>query len=137
MSADQRPGSTPGSTAGSRAVYSVDRVRRLRVVLWLTLALGVFISVLEVGALGDADVDQQLTRIALGIYVVVAVLSAASLWLLARRDVVTRLSATCTGTFLAIVGVLTIAALVGWLSLLLGLGLLALAVLPDDPGAEP
>ena len=89
---------------------------------------------LELGALASADADHQLAAVAFGIYLVVAALSGVTLWLLARRDMVTRLSATVTGTFLAIVGVLTIVGIVGLLALLLGLGLLALALLPDEPG---
>jgi hypothetical protein len=116
-------------------VYSEDRVGRLRMVLWIVLAIGVFVAVLAVltfaaGGRRDAGVAA----------VVVAGLllgsSGTALRLLPDAGRPARIAVVTTGVLCVVSGVVS-GSWVAFLLLLVGLGLVFLALIPDEPEGVP
>jgi drug/metabolite transporter (DMT)-like permease len=116
-------------------VYSEDRVRRLRMVLWVIIAVGVFVAVLAV--LTFAAGGHRST----GVFaVVVAGLLLASsgtaLRLPPDAERPAKFAAVATGVLCMAAGVLA-GSWVAFLLLMIGLGLIFLALLPDEPEGVP
>jgi hypothetical protein len=112
-------------------VYSEDRVRRLRTVLWIVAAVGVFVALLAV--LTFSAGGHQSAGIAA---VVVAGLllgsSGTALRLLPAAERPAKIATVVTGVLCMVSGVLS-GSWVAFLLLLVGLGLVFLALIPDDP----
>jgi hypothetical protein len=116
-------------------VYSEDRVRRLRMVLWIVFAIGVFVAVLAV--LTFAAGGHRNAGVAA---VVVAGLllgsSGTALRLLPDAARSAKIAAVATGVLCIVSGVLS-GSWVAFLLLLVGLGLIFLALIPDVPEGAP
>jgi drug/metabolite transporter (DMT)-like permease len=112
-------------------VYSEDRVRRLRTVLWIVVAIGVFVALLAVLTITDGE-----HRGAGVVAVVVAGLllgsSGTALRLLPDAERPARTATVVTGALCLVSGVLS-GSWVAFLLLLMGLGLIFLALIPDEP----
>jgi drug/metabolite transporter (DMT)-like permease len=112
-------------------VYSEDRVRRLRMVLRIVAGIGVFVGVLAV--LTFASGGHRSAGVAA---VVVAGLligsSVTALRLLPDAERPARVASIVTGALCMVSGVLS-GSWVAFLLLLVGLGLVFLALIPDDP----
>ena len=112
-------------------VYSEDRVHRLRMVLWVVFAIGLFVAVLAMltfAAAGHRDAGVAAA-------VVAALLlgsSATALRLLPAAERPAKIAAIVTGVLCMVSGVLS-GSWVAFLLLLVGLGLVFLALLPDRP----
>jgi drug/metabolite transporter (DMT)-like permease len=112
-------------------VYSEDRVHRLRMVLWVVFAIGVFVAVLA--ALTFAAGEHPDAGVAAA--VVASLLlgsSATALRLLPAAERPAKIAAIVTGVLSMVSGVLS-GSWVAFLLLLVGLGLVFLALLPDAP----
>jgi drug/metabolite transporter (DMT)-like permease len=112
-------------------VYSEDRVRRLRLVLYVVVAIGVFVAVLAVltiaaGEHRDAGVA---TTVVAG---VLLGSSVTALRLLPDAERPAKIAAVTTGVLCIVSGVLS-GSWVAFLLLLMGLGLIFLALIPDEP----
>ena len=116
-------------------VYSEDRVRRLRMVLWIVFAIGVFVAVLAV--LTFAAGGHRNAGVAA---VVVAGLllgsSGTALRLLPDAARPAKIAAVATGVLCVVSGVVS-GSWVAFLLLLVGLGLIFLALIPDVPEGAP
>jgi drug/metabolite transporter (DMT)-like permease len=112
-------------------VYSEDRVRRLRTVLRIVLGIGVFVAVLAVLTITAGD-----HRNAGVAAVVVAGLllgsSGTALRLLPDAERPAKIATVVTGVLCLVSGVLS-GSWVAFLLLLMGLGLIFLALIPDEP----
>jgi drug/metabolite transporter (DMT)-like permease len=112
-------------------VYSEDRVRRLRPVLWIVAAIGVFVAILGVLTLSVGD--HTSTGVAA---LVVAVLllgsSGTALRLLPHAERPAKVATLVTGLLCIVSGVLS-GSWIAFLLLLMGLGVIFLALIPDDP----
>jgi len=112
-------------------VYSEDRVHRLRMVLWVVFAIGVLVAVLAAltfaaGAHRDAGVAATIVAVLL------LGSSAMALRLLPAAERPAKIAAIVTGVLCMVSGVLS-GSWVAFLLLLVGLGLVFLALLPDAP----
>jgi hypothetical protein len=111
-------------------VYSEDRVRRLRMVLWVVLAIGAFVALLAV--LTFAAGGHRSAGVAA---VVVAGLllgsSGTALRLLPDAERPAKIAAVVTGVLCMVAGVVS-GSWVAFLLLLIGLGLVFLALIPDE-----
>jgi peptidoglycan/LPS O-acetylase OafA/YrhL len=117
-------------------VYSPDRVRRLRLVLAIVVGIGVLLAVLSVFVLASGD-DVRAGIFALVVAGLLLGASGAALNLLGEAGRGAKVASVSTGALCVLCGV----GLAGsWLALLLpvlGLGLLFLALIPDDPEGAP
>jgi hypothetical protein len=113
-------------------VYSEDRVRRLRMVLRIVVGIGVFVAVLAM--LTFAAGGHRGAGVAA---VVVAGLligsSATALRLLPEAERPAKVASIATGVLCMVSGALS-GSWVAFLLLLVGLGLVFLALIPDEPG---
>ena len=116
------------------AVYSVDRIRRLRIVLMIVVALGVLVAVVAAFILARGD-----DRVAGAFAVVVAGLllgaSVTALRLLPERGRPAKIASVVTGVVCLLAGLALVGTWLAFLLPLLGLGLLFLALIADDPEA--
>ena len=114
------------------SVYSPDRVRRLRLVLAVVVVIAAFVAALAVLILLDGG-----HRSAGVIAVVVAVLllgsSATALQQLTSAGRAARPATVTTGLLCLLSGIGLAGSWLAFLLPLVGLGLLFLALLPDDP----
>ena len=114
-------------------VYSPDRVRRLRLVLGVDVVAGVLLALLAVYLL---VADDELGRVALTVGVVgllVTVLSVLAFRAVARRDGLAKRVAVATGVLTVVVGFFFAKLILGFTMIVLGLVILVLALLRDDP----
>ena len=113
-------------------VYTQDRVRRLRLVLAIVLALAALVAALAVWILVDGE-----HRPAGVVAAVAAALllgsSATALWLLQAGGGSARAATVTTGVLCLLSGIGLAGSWLAFLLPLVGLGLLFLALLPDDP----
>jgi peptidoglycan/LPS O-acetylase OafA/YrhL len=117
-------------------VYSPDRVRRLRLVLAIVVGIGVLVAVLAVFVLASGD-DLGPGVFTLAVAALLLGASGAALRQLGEAGRGAKVAAVTTAALCVLCGV----GLAGsWLALLLpvlGLGLLFLALIPDDPEVAP
>ena len=114
------------------AVYSSDRVSRLRLVLAIVVAIAVLVVVFAASILVSGD------HRAAGVFamVVAALLLAAAgsaLKLLGDAGRGAKLATVTTGVLCVLSGLLLAGTWLAFLLPLVGLGLLFLALIPDDP----
>lgn len=114
----------------SVAVYSEDRIGRLRTVLWIVLVIGAVVALLAVLTVAAGE-----HRDAGWVGVVVAGLlvgsSGTALRRLTAADRGAKIASVVTGVLCILTGVVS-GSVVAFLLLLVGLGLLFLALLPDE-----
>jgi hypothetical protein len=112
-------------------VYSEDRVGRLRMVLWIVVGIGAIIALLAVLTVAAGE-----HRNAGFIGVVVSGLllgsSGTALRLLPDAEQPAKIATVSTGVLCMAAGVVS-GSWVAFLLLLIGLGLIFLALLPDEP----
>ena len=117
-------------------VYSLDRVRRLRLVLRVAAFTGVLLCLLGVFA---AVTDDDLRRFALVAGAAgVAVLgsSVVGLRALDGRDGRAKVAALVAGALTVVVGFFFAKAILGFAMIVLGIVIVLLAALNDDPELE-
>jgi hypothetical protein len=112
-------------------VYSGDRVRRLRMVLWIVAGIGVFVGLLAVVTLVEGDHNGAGVA---GLVVTVLLLgsSGTTLRLLPDAERPAKVATVVTGALCLVSGVVS-GSWVAFLLLLMGLGLVFLALIPDEP----
>jgi hypothetical protein len=117
------------------AVYSEDRVGRLRMVLWVVVVIGALVALLAVLTVTGGE---HRTAGVVGIVVAGVLLgsSGTTLRLLPDAGRPAKIATVVTGVLCMAAGVVS-GSLVAFLLLLIGLGLLFLALLPDDPEGVP
>ena len=113
------------------AVYSEDRVGRLRLVLAVVMAIGVLAAVLAAFILTDGD-HRGAGVFAMVVAGLLIGASGAALRLLPEADRGARIASVVTGVLCVLSGVGLAGTWLAFLLPLLGLGLLFLALLPDD-----
>jgi hypothetical protein len=112
-------------------VYSEDRVTRLRLVLWVVVGVGVLVALLAALTLADGK-HPAAGVVAL---VIAAALLGSSGWtlrLLPAGERPAKIAAVATGVLCLVCGLLA-GSWVAFVLLVVGLGVLFLALLPDDP----
>ena len=113
------------------AVYSPDRVNRLRMVLWIVVAVAVLAAILAALILTDGD-----HRAAGVVAMVVAGLllgsAGSALRLLADAGRPAKIATIVTGVLCMLSGVLLAGSWLAFLLPLMGLGLLFLALINDE-----
>jgi hypothetical protein len=111
-------------------VYSEDRVRRLRMVLWIVAGIGVFVALLAVltFAAGENKSDGVVVVVVAGILLGS---SGTALRLLPDAERPAKIASVVTGVLCMVSGALS-GSWVAFLLLLIGLGLVFLALIPDD-----
>ena len=112
-------------------VYSEDRVRRLRMVLWIVVAVGAFVAVLAVLILASGD-DTRAGVFAVVVAGLLLGSSGTSLRLLPDAEQPAKVATVTTGVLCMVAGLVS-GTWVAFLLLLVGLGLIFLALLPDEP----
>jgi hypothetical protein len=115
-------------------VYSEDRVGRLRMVLWVVVAVGALVAVLAVLTLVDGG-HRAAGIVALVVAALLLGSSLTTLRLLADAGRPARLAAVTTGVLCIVSGILS-GSWVAFLLLLIGLGLVFLALVHDPEGAS-
>ena len=116
-------------------VYSEDRIRRLRMVLWIVLAIGVFVALLGVLTVAAGD-HRNAGVVALVVAALLLGSSGAALRLLPDAERPAKVAAVVTGVLCMVPGVLS-GSWVAFLLLLIGLGVIFLALIPDEPEGAP
>jgi O-antigen/teichoic acid export membrane protein len=117
-------------------VYSADRVRRLRLVLGIVVALAVLLAVLAVFVLASGD-DLRAGIFALVVAALLLGASATALTLLGEAGRGSKTAAVTTGVLCVLCGLALAGSWLAFLLPVLGLGLLFLALIPDDPETVP
>ena len=112
-------------------VYSDDRVRRLRMVLWIVVAVGGLVALLAVLTLTATD-NRAAGVVALVIAGLLLGSSGTALRLLPEAERPAKVATVVTGVLCIVCGVVS-GSWVAFLLLLMGLGLIFLALLPDEP----
>jgi hypothetical protein len=114
-------------------VYSEDRVRRLRMVLWVVVAIGVLVAPLAVLTLASGE--HRGAGVA-GVVIAALVLgsSGTALWLLPAAERGAKVAAVTAGALCMVCAVLS-GGVFAFLLFPVGLGLVFLALLPDEPEA--
>jgi 4-amino-4-deoxy-L-arabinose transferase-like glycosyltransferase len=117
------------------AVYSPDRINRLRLVLAIVLAIAVLAGILAAFILANGD------HRAAGVFtMVVAGLllgsSATALKLIPEGERPAKIAVVVTGVLCVLSGIGLAGTWLAFLLPLIGLGLLFLALIPDDPEAS-
>jgi drug/metabolite transporter (DMT)-like permease len=113
-------------------VYSEDRVHRLRMVLWVVFAIGLFVAVLSALTFAAAEEHRDAGVAAAVVAALLLGSSATALRLLPAAERPAKIAAIVTGVLCMVSGVLS-GSWVAFLLLLVGLGLVFLALLPDAP----
>jgi hypothetical protein len=111
-------------------VYSEDRVRRLRTVLWIVAGIGVLVALLAVltFAAGESKSNGVVVVVVAGILLGS---SGTALRLLPEGERPAKIAAVVTGVLCMVSGALS-GSWVAFLLLLIGLGLVFLALIPDE-----
>lgn len=120
-------------------VYGEDRARRLRTVLRVVLGLAVVLVALDLWAIAGVGLDEDG---AVGFAVLVAVVAGvllgwagAALRLLPQRGRGAKVAAVGTGASLLLLALPMAVTWMGFVMVPIGLVVLLLALLPDDPDA--
>jgi hypothetical protein len=111
-------------------VYSEDRVRRLRMVLWVVVAIGVLVALLAVLTIAAGD-HPDAGVVGVVVAGVLLCSSGAALRLLPDAERPAKIAAVVTGLLCMVAGVLS-GSWVAFLLLLTGLGVIFLALIPDE-----
>ena len=117
-------------------VYSEDRARRLRMVLYVVLGLGVLTVVFAAVVLADAD-RRAAGAFALAVGAVLVAASGTALRLLPARERPAKVATVATGVLCVLAGLALAGTWLAFLLPLLGLGVLFLALVADEPQARP
>ena len=112
-------------------VYSEDRVRRLRMVLWIVVVIGGLVAVLAVLTIAAGD-HPEAGVVAVVVAGVLLGSSGTALRVLPDRERPAKIASVVTGVLCAVCGVLS-GSVAAFLLIVVGLGLLLLALLPDVP----
>lgn len=115
-------------------VYSEDRVGRLRMVLYVVVGVGVLTAVLAAPVLADAD-RRTAGAFGLAVGVVLVVAGLAALRLLPARERPAKVASVVTGVLSLLAGLALAGTWLAFLLPLLGVGLVFLALAPDEPEA--
>jgi drug/metabolite transporter (DMT)-like permease len=116
-------------------VYSEDRTGRLRMILWIVLVIGVLIAVLAVLTVAAGE-HREAGVVAVVIAGLLLGSSGTALRLLPDAERPAKIASVITGVLCLVCGVLS-GSWVAFLLLVIGLGLLFLALLPDEPQGAP
>jgi hypothetical protein len=113
------------------AVYSQDRVNRLRMVLWMVVGIGALVALLAVLTVAAGE---HRNAGVVGVVVAGVLLgsSGTALRVLPDAERPAKIATVVTGVICMASGVLS-GSWVAFVLLLIGLGLLFLALLPDEP----
>jgi hypothetical protein len=114
-------------------VFSPDRVSRLRMVVWIVAAIGALVALLALLTLTSGD-DRAAGVAPAVVAVVLLGSSGTALRLLREAERPAKLAAIATGALCVVSGVLS-GSWLAFLLLLVGLVLVFLALLPDEPEA--
>ena len=114
------------------AVYSPDRVSRLRLVLAIVVAVALLVVVLAALILASGD-DRAAGVFALIVAALLLGAGGSALKLLGQAGRPAKLAAVATGVLCVLSGLLLAGTWLAFLLPLVGLGLLFLALIPDDP----
>lgn len=112
------------------AVYSEDRVRRLRMVLWIVVAVGALIALAALITLAGGS-HRGAGLIAAVVAATLLGSSGMALRLVGRSHPKARLAVVATAIICVLSGVIS-GSWVAFLLLLVGLGLMFLGLLPDE-----
>ena len=112
-------------------VYSEDRVHRLRMVLWIVVVIGAFVALLAVLTLTTTD-HRAAGTAALVVAGLLLGSSGTALRLLPEAERPAKIAVVLTGVLCLVSGIVS-GSWVAFLLLLMGLGLIFLALLPDEP----
>lgn len=115
-------------------VYSEDRVRRLRLVLRIVVAIGVLVAVLAafILARGEGRGSGAFAMVVAGLLLGS---SASALRLLPQRERPAKIATVVTGAVCLLCGIGLAGSWLAFLLPLLGVGLLFLALVADEPEA--
>lgn len=123
---------------GPAVVYSRDRARRLRMALWVALGVGVVVAALAVWVLvGVLPDDGDAATYAVSLVVAAVVLlgtTTLALRVLPSRTVAARRACIAVGVLLLPVSVLV--GQLGFVTIVVGLSVLFLALIADDPSLD-
>jgi len=114
-------------------VYSSDRVGRLRLVLAIVVAIAVLVAVLAAFVLASGDRTAGLVALVVAGLLLGA--SGAALKLLGEAGRGAKIATVATGVVCVLSGLVLVGTWLALLLPLLGLGVLFLALIPDDPEA--
>jgi len=115
-------------------VYSSDRVSRLRLVLAIVVAIALLVAVLAAFILASGD-DRAAGVFAMIVAGLLLGASGSALRLLGDAGRGARIATVTTGVLCVLSGLGLAGTWLAFLLPLVGLGLLFLALIPDDPGA--
>ena len=116
------------------AVYSPDRVNRLRMVLWIVIAIGVLTGVLAAFILANGD-HRAAGVLAMVVAGMLLGAGGSALRLLADAGRPAKIATVATGGLCVLSGLALAGSWLAFLLPLLGLGLLFLALIPDEVDA--
>ena len=116
------------------AVYSSDRVFRLRIVLCIVVTLAVLVAVLAAVILASGD-DRGAGIFAMVVAGVLLGASGSALRLLGEAGRGAKIATVATGVLCVLAGIALAGSWLAFLLPLIGLGLLFLALISDDPEA--
>ncbi len=115
------------------AVYSEDRVGRLRIVLWIVVVVGALVALLAVSTLVAGE-HRGAGLLATVVAVILLGSSGTALRLLSDAERPAKIATIVTGALCMISGAVS-GSWIAFLLLVIGLVLLFLALLPDEPEA--
>jgi len=116
-------------------VYSPDRVGRLRLVLAIVVAIAVLVAVFAAFILAGGD-DRAAGVFAMVLAALLLGASGSALRLLGAADRSAKIATVTTGVLCVLCGLGLAGTWLAFLLPLIGLGLLFLALIPDDPEAQ-
>jgi drug/metabolite transporter (DMT)-like permease len=116
------------------AVYSPDRVNRLRMVLAVVVAIGVLIAVFAAFIVVDGE-HRGAGVFAMVVAGLLLGASGTALRLLPDAERPAKIASVVTGALCLVCGIGLAGTWLAFLLPLIGVGLLFLALLPDEPGA--
>ena len=115
-------------------IYGADRERRLRLVLRVVVAVGVMLTLLAAWTLLAASDEFRGFGVALGVLGITQLgVSTLTLRALPARDRNAKRAAIATGSVVLVSGFMLASGILGWAMIVLGIAVLVLAVLRDDP----
>ena len=125
-------------------VFSEDRVRRLRTVLWVVVGFAVVLVLLDVATVASVGLDEDgagaFAALLAGVAAVLLAAGGLALRLLPRRDRVAKRAAVGTGVAVLALALPMAVTWAGFVMVPIGLVVLFLALLADpeaDPHADP
>jgi hypothetical protein len=113
------------------SVYSEDRVGRLRMVLWIVVAIGALVALLGVSTIAAGE-HRGAGLVATVVAVVLLGSSGTALRLLPQAERPAKIATILTGALCMVSGAVS-GSWIAFLLLVIGLVLLFLALLPDEP----